>query len=186
MKLFLTSLLATFLVACGTQEAELPVIEKEENPKSNNSDPYLSQYLEHFYGICLQTSAANRCKENYKKLISINFVDSFGEEIEKDNVLVAGVCWWSKNTRRVQLKRGLTESGSMKERGLIFHELGHCLLDLGHANASTKMMMNPYLFDEKTYADNWDKFQKELFGLVLSLLFVNEENLPEDKEIPIY
>lgn len=185
MKTVFTSLLATvFLIGCGqdTSTTELPTTEKKGGA---TSDSYLTEYMKHFYGLCLHTTAANRCKENLRKITSINFVDNFDEETDPNNS-VAGVCWWSRNTRKVEIKRNIVKAGSMQERGLIFHELGHCLLDLGHSDPQSKMMMNPYLFDEKTYTTDWDRLQKELFGLILSFALVDEYNVADDKEIPIF
>ena len=147
--------------------------------------PYLNQYMDHFYGLCLHTTAANKCKENIQKVRSINFVDSFDEKTDPHKS-VAGVCWWSKLSRKIEIKRNIAEPGSTKEKALIFHELGHCLLDLGHSDPNTKMLMNPYLFDEKTYASNWTQLQNELFQLVLSLLLADQTHLSDDEEIPIF
>lgn len=184
MKKMFMVLLAGSLVACGMEEKK-PVIEEVPEGQSVKSDPYLQQYMNHFYGICITTTAANRCKENLKKFTSIRFVDSFDKKADPDGT-VAGICWWSRFQRRVEIKRNAVQAGSMRERGLIFHELGHCLLDLGHSNPETKMMMNPILLDEKTYTSNWSKLQKELFQIVLSLFGTQDFDLDDDKEIPLY
>jgi len=189
MKTFLTILLASTLIGCGTDQDLVLSTEKikpeEKKEQQEKSDPYLEQYLKHFYGICIQTTAANRCGENLKKLKSINFVDSFDQKTDPDGV-VAGVCWWSRFERKIEIKRKVAEPGSMRERALIFHELGHCLLDLGHSDPKTMMLMNPYLFDEKTYASSWSRLQTEMFQLVLSFLLADEFDLSDDKSIPIF
>jgi len=183
MKFFISLLSAMVLIGCGVEQQSDPVTVTTKQKEA--SDQYLSEYMKHFYGICLQTTAANRCGENLKKISSINFVDKFDEETDP-NGMVAGICWWTRNTRRVEIKRNITKVGSLQERGLIFHELGHCLLDLGHASPESKMMMSPYLFDEKTYVTNWDRLQNELFNLILSFVLADEYNVVDDKEIPIF
>lgn len=185
MKTFLTILLTGILIGCGTSEQPVMTDEKTKKEPVTQNDPYLQQYMNHFYGICIQTTASNRCKENLKKFKSINFVDSFNKDLDP-NGTVAGVCWWTKYSRRVEIKRNITQPGSMKEKALIFHELGHCLLDLGHSDPSTKMLMNPYLSDESTYVSNWTRLQKELFQLVLSLLLADQMDLSDDEETPIF
>lgn len=181
MKTLLTSLLCVTLIGCGADEIKTPAIQSKE---ANNNDPYLAQYVEHFNGICQQTTAADRCTENLKKLKSIKFADSIGEDSAEK--ITAGVCWWAKKTRRVEIRRGLFEPGSLQERGLIFHELGHCLLDLGHSNPENIMIMNPYVLPEKTYASSWAKLQNELFQLVLSLFITQDFDLDDNTETPIY
>lgn len=187
MKKTLTLLLTSVLIGCGSGEEPVMSVNKqpEDKKQKEKNDEYLEKYLDHFYGICIQTTAANRCKENLKKVKSINFVDSFDEKTDP-NGMVAGVCWWSRTERRIQIKRNMTKLGSMQERALIFHELGHCLLDLGHSNRQTNMLMNPYLFDEQTYTSNWTRFQNELFQLVLSFLLADQIDLSDDKETPIF
>jgi hypothetical protein len=186
MKTIITSLLVTILVGCGTNDPN-PVLIPTANEGGDQtvSDSYLTDYVKHFYGLCVQTTAANRCEENLRKLKSIKFVDGFDDQTDP-NGSVAGVCWWTRSSRRVEIKKNIAKTGSMQERGLIFHELGHCLLDLGHANPESKMMMSPYLFDEKTYVTNWDRLQKELFAIVLSFALVNKDSMVDDKEIPIF
>lgn len=188
MKKILTVLLTSVLIGCGSyEEPAVSTNTKKQGDKKQKeqSDPYLEQYMKHFHGLCLHTTAANRCKENLQKVRSINFVDAFDEKTDP-NGSVAGVCWWSRFSRKIEIKRGIAEPGSVREKALIFHELGHCLLDLGHSDPNTKMLMNPYLFDEKTYASNWTRLQNELFQLILSLLLADQEDLSDDKEVPIF
>ena len=186
MKTIITFLLVTSLIGCGMDnQFSEPITKKQGGAETQKSDAYLEQYVKHFYGLCLQTTSANRCKENLPKLKTVNFVDSFDSNVDPSGS-VAGICWWARSSRRLEIKRNLIKPGTMTERALIFHELGHCLLDLGHSDPKTMMLMNPYLFDEKTYVSNWNTLQNELFQLVLSFLLVEQTNLNEDKETPIF
>lgn len=45
-------------------------------------------------------------------------------------------------------------------RGLIYHELGHCVLGLNHQDTGT--IMDPHLQTDDWYMRNWDKMVDEL------------------------
>lgn len=181
MKPALASFLAISVLGCGTYENNVPI----QAAETEASDDYLAGYVSEFYDICQQFSASNRCRENKQKLKYIKFVDSFDSSVDPSGS-VAGVCWWKKNTRRIEIKKDAVPTGSWQERGLVFHELGHCLLDLGHSNPENKMIMNPYVLSERTYGLNWERMESELFQFVLSFVDTQEFDSIDDKEIPIF
>jgi hypothetical protein len=83
---------------------------------------------------------------------------SYGK-VTRENVV--GYCWSSAIRRRIAIKENTVFSPKVL-RNLIYHELGHCLLDLDHMDDFPAIMntnlMNPFDYDEK----EWDAMVHEL------------------------
>lgn len=92
---------------------------------------------------------------------------------------VIGYCQrssWSY-TPLVVINREFWNSASSNEREhLMFHELGHCLLDLDHDDAVIligidwvpRSIMNPYIFEESVYVAHREYYLQNLFNSVTS------------------
>ena len=55
------------------------------------------------------------------------------------------------------------EKGPFWRLALMYHELGHCLLQREHAVQGQMDLMVPLMEDEEVYADNWEYLVNELF-----------------------
>lgn len=122
----------------------------------------LESYIQRFEQYC-------NCKINMRiKITPIS-------QTEKDYKTV-GVCYgfkMSKLFRSIEIDEGYWNSASDCEReSTIFHELGHCYLDLDHDSsviqgdyylfARPKSLMHPYTFPQ--YCANKEEYIKELFS----------------------
>jgi len=77
-----------------------------------------------------------------------------------------GVCYnYSSGKRQIYLDPSFWFSGTDSDReSLLFHELGHCDLNLGHENPSS--IMEPNILSSFFYNEHRDYLLNELFGLV--------------------
>lgn len=50
-------------------------------------------------------------------------------------------------------------------KGVLFHELGHCILDLRHTDIDSQGLMNPYSFSPDYYINHWTTLVDDLFNL---------------------
>lgn len=87
----------------------------------------------------------------------------------------AGVCYiYSDGYREVNVDRKSWDSFSSEQREqLIFHELGHCVLNKGHDNSildafCPKSIMRSYMFNlneiDDCYKPNYDHYIQNLIG----------------------
>lgn len=91
-----------------------------------------------------------------KDLIASGEVIAFCNQTPGDTPLIKIVdtAYWRNST------------DAMKEH-IMFHELGHCILNRGHTEAQKnygpESVMYPYLFDDMTYISHHDEYMAELF-----------------------
>lgn len=52
-------------------------------------------------------------------------------------------------------------ASTWEKRTLVYHELGHCALDLDHTDEEE--IMNPYVLNERTASTNWQSLVRKLF-----------------------
>ena len=72
-------------------------------------------------------------------------------------VTIAGQTWW-----RIQIIPEYRNSPYLKP--LMFHELGHCLLELNHTERDAGTIMTPHLLPIELYqGSNWHWLLNELF-----------------------
>lgn len=121
-------------------------------------EPSIQPYLDHFKAL-------------YKANVSIRI--EFGD-VQYPTV---AVCFrWSDGYRDIDVnEKAWKETGDLGKEQLIFHELGHCILNREHDDTLTtvgsyrsakKSIMNAYVFgDTFVYRDNKDYYYTELFGI---------------------
>lgn len=79
-----------------------------------------------------------------------------------------GMCYYNINTIMID-KDEFFKSGSFSKKGLIFHELGHCVCKLGHNNQNRmdsycpESLMNKYLPSEWCLAKYWKEYIGDLY-----------------------
>lgn len=92
-----------------------------------------------------------------------------------------GVCtMYSDGNWEITVDREYWNTASKESRiGLIFHELGHCILHRQHEEQYVvtqnndqipKSLMYPYNFYDIEYSDFWDYYSKELFSPGLKII----------------
>lgn len=168
-------LLGFLIFGCGSPISAHPTPEVVQSrsymPKI---DERIKGYVEEFKGICdLMPSAT--CLERWSKLDSISIVDMETLRKEAKGERWVGVCWeWTdsnKNLIRSHIQI-LNNDGHGSDwdkdalKGLVYHELGHCLLRLEHTSsfANNPKMMNPSMYPTSVYINNWDNMVKEMFS----------------------
>lgn len=58
------------------------------------------------------------------------------------------------------------ELTEIRREALIFHELGHCVMDLDHTEPDVISFMSPSLMTSDWYAENRDEIYIDLFGIL--------------------
>lgn len=168
-------MLALLLVGCGSIENQEP------DPSTNISDSTLNEYYTQFIQECKAVSHT-LCATNTPKLRTIQFVDEkFIDDLAKNAgnpppiTKRVGVCVaeYRLDTITRSYVYILKHDGYNYAwhpdalRALVFHELGHCLLQLDHpspARPSTDpAIMNSQMYSVKTYQLNWESMVAELF-----------------------
>lgn len=109
------------------------------------------------------------------------FESIYGQKISYPSIIFGdlsdirvGVCTlYSNGNWEIIIDKEYWENTSRESRiGLIFHELGHCILHRGHEEQFIitehnyqvpKSLMYPYNFYNKQYSFMWDYYSKELF-----------------------
>lgn len=100
----------------------------------------LAQHVADFALTCNNSDRASLCRNNLRNIGKIEFVDKM-----KDSII--GSCWkYINGYRKIQILRSfVTEPNSMAVKTLMYHELGHCALDLEHKGSYG--IMAPTLLD---------------------------------------
>jgi hypothetical protein len=181
----------TMLVACGTTENQI-ITKKPEIPPAPTTNlnkiqqrmlTYLSKYVEvdpevfphaaEFVARCSIVGGefTKQCEKRLMILDKIEMVSSFD-----DAPNVVGRCYFSTSLlvpRTVQILRGFVNSDSLSMKGLIFHELGHCLLGQDHVSQNPLDIMSPFMLREDEYGSFWKILMQGLF---------NPVRLPNEKD----
>lgn len=159
-------ILATIITACGTDEQESVEYRPQYNDTSTFNllekvkvDRQLRQHVYDFVFTCDQQElTAARCHRNLARLDSVILVESISYSDQ-----AVGVCTTIANGFRfIQIEIGSADINSLAMKSLIFHELGHCLLDLEHNNVIADIMY-PMLVDPEKLPDKWHDIIDRLF-----------------------
>lgn len=160
-----------FLLGCSTPQAGLTGVTRnspEPVPCTQEAalpsyDPSLQIFVQDFF------RDAQKYNATCYRAQSVTFVSQ--KEIpqtqaEKDTVII-GYC---TEDGRVVLSRDVWESsGMLSNKALLFHELGHCVLDLGHAPKPAINIMAPCMLEDDILAENWASLIKKLFTKSMEL-----------------
>ena len=124
--------------------------EKQENLTLNTIDKQIRPHFVEFLQYCSISPYAEKCKKNLKLLSSVKFKkmpDPFNEN-------VVGVCDIYDTFREVKLKNNAFPVESLEFKLLVWHELGHCLMDRPHVKEKAHIM-NQEIVDNKTITTQW-------------------------------
>lgn len=178
---------ALFLSACGAEER----LRVSTRPQDISFDQYLTSVVDgpirphfvEFIEFCkLSTeSDADTCLANLGKLKDVRLKSG---AIDESNPTVIGLCEIGIN-RTVTIRSDFFDHRSIAFKALIWHELGHCLLDLDHIDGTDNHIMNPYLPSNKALQSSWAYFVKDFFTskVKLSLLsFLVSDSIEDSHE----
>lgn len=120
-------------------------------------DPDLQEYITRF--------------ENDGDIKITNLVASFGNPGSNKNpdLLTVGVCKTGIGAPNIVILKSYWESiDDLQREQLMYHELGHCILDRNHdsrtINGCAFSIMHPYMISENCYEPARDVYVGELFN----------------------
>ena len=128
--------------------------------------PHFAEFIE-FCKLSSQDNA-DTCLANLNKLKNVRLKPGV---IEPSNPHIIGVCEIGID-RSITLRSDFFDHRSIAFKALVWHELGHCLLDLDHIDGEDNHIMNSNMPNVKTLQSSWSSFVKDLFEskVKLSLL----------------
>jgi hypothetical protein len=111
---------------------------------------------------------------------SIAFVESY------DDPITIGQCSFleyengAKANKRITLHRLTWEHASPQyKRTVLFHELGHCALNLDHAPNTSLAIMNSKVLPDKLSAPSWFQLVRDMFNSSSTFSLVNSNEACE-------
>lgn len=123
----------------------------------------IDQEFDSFYKNFLEEGLKHGI-DHSKTSVTINFVDEIKNSETGNTVL--GRCFFSTNLIEINKTQWVKLSDS-KKTSLIFHELGHCVLNRDHDNSEIfgqkTSMMHYIILSDKEYQGREKYFSKELF-----------------------
>ena len=160
-----------FLFSSNILALDTTIKKNHDNTIFKESNPEFDTFIDEFFNDLRYYSEQNNPKNN----AIINFLDSSFFQKQFKNKHIAGVCIkYTNNKREVIINSDfwyqtevLADSYYLKKQ-LIYHELGHCVLDREHHNQELSHLklsiMNSSLFGHKEYYQiNESLFIEELF-----------------------
>lgn len=161
------------LTGCG-QDSNYTVTADESRAVTINRvlRPYFEEFVQ-YYGKPtaefplhigpLEKGTAGKCYIPGKKSSGDQIADSvFGDSTQKNRRILISAAWFERN-----------KENHDAIQNVVFHELGHCILNRGHQKAMVKdkygqeipeSIMYPSEFGEKPiYRENFQRYVKELF-----------------------
>lgn len=155
-------LLTTILVSCGPSNSvdwpETPL--DKEPPYVEREEPIEELNL-------IVNSFLNDCEAKYgadTSLISkLEFV-RYGDPSTDENRNIVGVCnIYTVNGKIVRTNIIMQDMGDhLLNKALLYHELGHCVLNLDHTEQDPQTIMSPYISNSKFYKSNWDELVENM------------------------
>jgi len=173
-------ILSLFLTACGSLDDEKTVspppstkYDKENTQQrminhlftNVKVDKELYSHVVEFVSMCSLVGGefTIQCEKRLLALNKVEYVDAFN-----DSPNVVGRCFYGITLsvpRTVQILKGFADVDSLSMKGLVFHELGHCLLGQDHTTVNSLDLMNPYMMEEEDYGSYWKILVKKLFDI---------------------
>jgi hypothetical protein len=147
---------------CGISEAKS---QKDQEPSSYapsqiflddiEAPKEIKHHLAEFVYQCDASNRADLCRHNTRALRTIKYVEGMSNS-------VVATCWVCPNgNRHINILKGYSQPNTMVMKSLMYHELGHCLLDLKHKVG--KFIMNPSLIDPESGGVRWSNMIKDFF-----------------------
>jgi hypothetical protein len=163
-------LIALMITSCGQKEKEedlAPV------PVVTEIAPALEAIVGEFMQYCQKYNRSD-CVLNYRFLKSVNIVDSVTTSSGEKVPSAMGMCSTYRSNKDgslhqadVQIKRTNYSGEKWKEsefKGLVFHELAHCLLLAPHSSSvGFPDLMNPSMWPNSMYVQNLPEMIDRVF-----------------------
>lgn len=181
MKVYLLALFT--LVSCGSADLveTQPQPKREHRPKTAITNEQVKEIYEEFTSLC-NTYSSSICAKNINKLRFIKIVNKkelnkYAENSDSNVSNPAGLCvyYYSPKTKAIveSYIYLLNDNGygenwfPLELKALVFHELGHCLLQVDHPKPArpnnNPAIMNWRMYSHETYIKHWDEMVNELF-----------------------
>lgn len=152
-----------FLYACGSETTRVAKFVSFENYLDSSVPNVVRPHFAEFIEYCKNSSEENkrRCAENLKYLSSVELKTGI---VDETNPNIVGYCEIYID-RKVILRSDMFNVNSLSFKALVWHELGHCLLDLDHTEPNSgSHIMNAYLPSERELGKNWAYYTNGLFN----------------------
>jgi len=160
MKAITLFILCFIVPACGIDDRNdwyrHPAVDPPEM-KPEIPEESLRKILMNFLDDCGVKHKANVFEVN--KIEYIRYGDVATEEMPTR----VGICV-TYTYESVLFKSNITVKKMNTEvsmKALLYHELGHCILGLGHTK-EFDTMMSPFMLDDEYYKANWNKLVKDM------------------------
>ena len=155
-------LILLFLFSCGSEANDFvvrPVPKRPGLPKiSIDPDlaPYVSLFLTEAEKFNVDTSLVSKLR-----------VVEYGITASKKDPGAVGLCWtWKEGDEVIYTRIIIDERYREKtwsKKGLLMHELGHCILQKEHSPRSPSTIMSPSLSTDLYYERCWTGLLRNLF-----------------------
>lgn len=149
------------LLVCGLWNANMGVTYLAGLPASQLAwEEELKPYVSEFWGECLKLDidAQYLCASNIGSLMYVGWGET-GEGL--------GYCQKAilppKFSRIIIDRQKWAELGEFQRKALMYHELGHCLLDRDHQRSYGKSLMEVGIREEEYHKTKWPLHVREMF-----------------------
>lgn len=152
------------LTGCGS----LPII--EEIPLNTEIAPELQPYVDDFMLSCKFEGTEDTCLKNIKRIKAIKLANAEDLEAAPSGRKPAGVCeitsyLGGSHNGIIYIQKeyfeGL-ENLEIAKKSLLFHELGHCLINMDHIDDRPHIMNSQHFVVFGEYA--WREAVKDMFN----------------------
>lgn len=158
---FITTLLISACVACGTSDAQKPL-----EPKLIGPPPAVDKELRPYVDMFIRDCEARRkdCQERLSKILEIRVVN-MPNFSKKDDEIVIGLCYDGFLIKRIEINKQIMSYHGRYLQTLVYHELGHCMYDLEHEQR-TDMIMSPAMPEITILMQYWNDMLAEFFSAI--------------------
>lgn len=173
-------ILLAFLTGCGTAKVRIEYRVQPSSCTAYEALPTVDTKVSDIVALFFEEAQAHRAKCVKAKRIGFKSQSDVGKVVPDSKALVLGYCTYDGT---VVLNQDLWfKLRPITQKAVVFHELGHCVLNLGHAPDDALNLMTPYILPSDQIAENWDLLLDKLFSKSLSLedsdVLFNRPTLP--------
>ncbi len=168
MSRILVFLLPIVAVACGqvesiaNNETAIPRVNRQTPSLPDNAD--VAMIVMQFYG-----DAQALGKKTARNVKSISFVTKFADKEEGDSTVGECIVYSNEQGKVIYKELQLLqpywgEASWQTKETLLYHELGHCALNLDHVNQGSGAIMEPTVLFDSFASSNWPRLVKNEFA----------------------
>lgn len=160
-------IILVLLTSCGSMPTDWEQYDERSDTRIDYEapEPKIQSVIDEFYDDCNGKYGTDL--SNLNKLESVKFGEPSSDEFPNR----IGVChWWTRDgelTRARVVVKDIEQEFRFK--ALMYHELGHCVLQLGHTDQNPYTLMSPALKSNEQYLEeNWDELVEQLCTMLPS------------------